>query len=42
MTTIGVDAIEAVSAMLNAFGDATPAIQRIDGQGYQLVLPLLG
>ena len=41
MDTLGVAAIKAVTEMLEALGDATPAIQSIDAQGHQLVLPLL-
>ena len=41
MDTFGVAAIKAVTEVVEALGDPTPAIQRIDAQGHQLVLPLL-
>jgi hypothetical protein len=41
MDPIGVAAIKAVTEVVEALGDATPAIQSIDAQGHQLVLPLL-
>ena len=40
--TWGVAAIEAVAEMAETFGHATTPIQRINPQGHQLVLTLLG
>ena len=42
MNTLCVAAIKAITDMGEALGHATPAIQRIDTEGYQLVLPMLG
>ena len=41
MDTLGVATIKAVTEVVEALGDPTPAIQSIDAQGHQLVLPLL-
>ena len=42
MNTIGVAAIKAVAEMIEALRNATPPIQRINPQGHQLMLALLG
>ena len=42
MHTLCVAAIKAITDMGEALGHATPTIQRIDTEGHQLVLPMLG
>ena len=42
MNTLGVAAIKAVAEMIEALRNATPPIQRINPQGHQLMLALLG
>ena len=42
MNVLGVATIEAITEMVEALGHATTPIQRINPQGHQLVLALLG
>ena len=42
MNTLGVAAIEAVTEVVEALGNATRLFKGIDAQGHQLVLTLLG